>query len=303
MWFAVLVSEFIVISIINAFTLIAFARNRHLRKRATYLIINLTVADLLVGAVTGPLELYYEEMDIYPEFSWQIFIISMFYSIFPISSLCNLSLISLERLHASLYPLRHRCLIGEGVYFKTIFCSWLIALVIASVDSVLYRYIAVASNYLWTSFIVLTLLVLIIAYAIIVMKIKGGPPPQTHARSVASERKLSITLFIVTVVSILTILPWAIWAVIPFNMWNELSEMKQIHVRYAVLMLYYACSLVNPLIYCIRMREFRKAVCKQLTCKKASDVRRVHPIELHAMHSACSQHQQITENQLSVTAF
>ena len=218
------------------------------------------MADLLVGAVTGPLELYYEEMDLYPGFSWQKFIILMLYSIFPISSLCNLSLISLERLHASLYPLRHHCLIGEGVYFKTIFCSWLIALLIASVDSVLYQYIPVASNYLWTSFIVLTLLVLIIAYVIIVIKIKGGPPPQTHVHSVASGRKLSITLFIVTVVSILTILPWAIWAIIPFNMRNELSEMNQIHISYAMLMLYYVCSLVNPLIYAIRMREFRKAV-------------------------------------------
>ena len=61
-WFAVFVTEFIVISVINTFTIIAFARNRHLRKRTTYLIINLTVADLLVGSVTGPLEVFYPEI-------------------------------------------------------------------------------------------------------------------------------------------------------------------------------------------------------------------------------------------------
>ena len=285
MWIAVLVSEFIVILIINAFTLIVFARNRHLRKRTTYLIINLTVADLLVGAVSGPMELHHEDTDQYLGFSWQTFSVILLFNIFTMSSLCNLSLISLERLYATLYPLRHRCLIGEGIYFKTIFCSWLIALLIASVDSVLYQCIPEASYWLLTSFIVLTLLVLIIAYVIIVIKIKGGRPPQTHVRSVASERKLSITLFIVTVVSILTVLPWAIWAVIPLSMWNELSETTQIHISYAVLMLYYLCSLVNPIIYAIRMQEFRKAVCKQLTCKKASDVRRVQPIELHAMQT------------------
>ena len=281
MWFAVLVSEFIVISIINAFTLIVFARNRHLRKRTTYLIINLTVADLLVGAVTGPLELNYEDIDQNLGFTWQTFSILIPYNILIASSLCNLSLISLERLHASLYPLRHRCLIGEGVYFKTIFCSWLIALIFASVDSVFYQYIPVASYCLWTSFIVLTLLVLIIAYAITVIKIKGDPPLQTHVRSIASERKLSITLFIVTVVSILTILPWAIDVVILYSMESELSETAQMDIVYAFLVLYYANSLVNPLIYAIRTREFKKAVYKQLTCKKASSVRHIQPVELH----------------------
>ena len=54
-WFPVLISEFLVTSIINAITIIAFARINHLRKHSTYLIINLTVADLLVGAVVGPL--------------------------------------------------------------------------------------------------------------------------------------------------------------------------------------------------------------------------------------------------------
>ena len=285
MYFALLVSEFIVILLINVFTLIAFARNHHLRKRTTYLIINLSVADLLVGAATGPLELFYEEMYLNRGFSWQKKCILIFYSTFPLLSLCNLSLISFERLHASLYPLRHRCLIGEGIYFKTIVCSWLIALLIASVGSVLYQYLPVASYCLWSSFIVLTLLVLIIAYVIIGIKIKGGSPPQTHVRLVASERKLSITLFIVTVVSILTVLPWAIWAVIPFNILNELSETTQTHISCVVHMLYYLCSLVNPIIYAIRMREFRIALCKQLTCKKASDASRVHPIELHAMQT------------------
>ena len=57
-WSKVFITELIVIVIINAFTLVAFARNRHLRKRTTYLIINLTVADLLVGAVTRPVQIF-----------------------------------------------------------------------------------------------------------------------------------------------------------------------------------------------------------------------------------------------------
>ena len=52
--FAVFLTEFIAISIINVFTLVIFARSRHLRRRKTYLIMNLTVADLFIGAVAGP---------------------------------------------------------------------------------------------------------------------------------------------------------------------------------------------------------------------------------------------------------
>ena len=52
-WFAAFVIEIIVVFLLNTFTLAIYTRNRHLRKRSTFLIINLTVADLLVGTVVG----------------------------------------------------------------------------------------------------------------------------------------------------------------------------------------------------------------------------------------------------------
>ena len=55
LWFPVFITDFVVILIINAITHIAFMRIHYLRKRSTYLIINLTVADLLLGTVSGPL--------------------------------------------------------------------------------------------------------------------------------------------------------------------------------------------------------------------------------------------------------
>ena len=58
-WFAVWLTEFLLMFIINAFTLIIFARTLQLRKRSTYLIINLTVADLLIAVVSGPEALWF----------------------------------------------------------------------------------------------------------------------------------------------------------------------------------------------------------------------------------------------------
>ena len=276
-WLIVLLSEFIVIAIINIFTLVAFARNRHLRKRTTYLIINLTVADLLVGAVNGPVEIFGLDFNRGHGFSWQEFIILTSTLIFSLTSQATLSLISLERLHATLFPFRH-CLIEKWLYFKAIIGSWMITLLLASMMSVLEMLDLVLIPYPFLCYTCITLLIITVSSVIITIKVKNNPPPQ-HFGAVALERKLSVTLSIVTVVSILTILPVSIWMAIGDHIQMSLSAVAHIHGT--LLLLYYANSIVNPLIYAIRMQEFRKAV-KQL-CKRSVATRGVQPTELHAM--------------------
>ena len=276
MWLKVLLSEFIVIAVINTFTLVAFARNRHLRKRTTYLIINLTVADLLVGAVTGPLAIFGRHYHREHGFSWQKFIISTSAQLFLLASQANLLLISLERLHATLFPFRH-CLIEKWFYFKIIIGSWMITLLLALMMSALYELDLFLTPDPLTCYTFLTLLIIIVSNVIITIKVKSNLPPQ-HFSAVVSERKLSVTLSIVTVVSSLTILPISIWMTISIYIF-KLAAFAQIGET--LTLLYYANSMVNPLIYAIRMQEFRKAV-KEL-CKRTEVTRDVQPIELHAM--------------------
>ena len=205
-WFLVYTTEFLLILMINGITIAAFARIRHLRKRSTYLIINLTVADLLVGALTGPLCLFHKhEKHIMDGFTWPGFISCAIKFTFPIASQVSLSLISLERLHATLFPFRH-CIISKWIYFKIIIANWLIAVLISSLMTGLYLNRSDAGLYVWESFGALIVLVFIVSYIIIFVNVKGSPHSQHHA-----ERKLSVTLFIVTAISILTILPWAIY--------------------------------------------------------------------------------------------
>ena len=271
-WEKVLLIEFIVIAIINVFTVVAFVRNRHLRKRTTYLIINLTVADLLVGAVSGQLKIFGPDFDRGNGFSWQEFIILTSRHIFPFASQANLSLISLERLHATLFPFRH-CLIEKRLYFKVIIGSWMIALLLVSMMSVLQALHLVSIWYSFTCYTFLTLLTITVSSVIIAIKVKSNPPPQ-HSSAVATERKLSVTLSIVTVVSILTILPLSIWIAVNGDIFSQTSlAATHEQIPETLLLLYYANSIINPLIYAIRMQEFRKAV-KELSCKRT---------ELHAM--------------------
>ena len=277
-WSGVFITEFILIFVINALTITVFSRNRHLRKRTTYLIINLTVADLLVGGVSGPLGIYFKyKIQDGHGFSWREFCIFTFLFLFPVSSIVNLSLISLERLHATLYPFRH-CLVEKWVYFKAIICCWLLALIISYLSAVFYLYEPVEDLYvlILTSHVVITLLILIISYVIIIVKVRSNPLPQNFG-ALASDRKLSVTLFMVTVVSILTILPWPICAVIPFTTWSQQSSTRFL-ITETVAVLSYANSVVNPCIYAIRMQEFRKAL-KDLVYKETPDSTRAQPIE------------------------
>ena len=228
-WFAVRVIEFTLIFLVNALTLVIFARSHHLRKRTTYLIINLTVADLLVGAVAGPLQLFFIDAGIEPGDRWKYISIIIFYNIFTFSSLCNLTLISLERLHATLFPFRH-CLIQKWVYFKAIISSWLLSFLFACMCSILTEE---KRRYMWAIYIILNLLVLTYSYVVIIVKVRRYPSGQPRG-ALVSDRKLSVTLFIVTVVSILTILPYAIYVFIPQGAWNELPKREQLDIKYTV---------------------------------------------------------------------
>ena len=147
--FAVWLTEVLLMFIIDAFTLFIFARTLQLRKRSTYLIINLTVADLLIAALSGPEALWFLKTEkrlghglralhlIISDMCW-------------IASLGNLVLISLERLQATLYPFRHYCLVGKRIYCMIIIFSWLGALTLVCVLHIIrMNDSALADRYPW----------------------------------------------------------------------------------------------------------------------------------------------------------
>lgn len=279
-WLPALITESLVILIINAITIITFARTRPLRKRSTYLIINLTVSDLLVGAVTGSLLVYLSYKDKESDgFTWPGFIIWTFEFTSLIASQTNLFLISLERLHSTLYPYRH-CLTSECVYFQTIVGSWLITFLLGLLMAGLYLKKSNGGLYMWASFNVLTILVMAVSYIIITVKVQRSPHSQ-HRGSTETERKLSLTLLVVTGVSVLTILPSAIYNSIPDDVKMELSNASRIlKIHNALIVIYFASSIVNPVVYAIRMREFRKALGNLVS--KSREPTRDHPLKPRA---------------------
>ena len=146
-WFTLFAVELAVISIINGFTILTFARNRHLRKRTKYLIINLSIADFFAGTVSGPMHIYHT-MTFEPGsgFGWGKFIVLFLEQVFTTCSLLHLALLSLERLHATLFPIRH-CLMLDWVYFKAVVYIWLLAIIPASVAAAFFLITPQGSKY------------------------------------------------------------------------------------------------------------------------------------------------------------
>ena len=281
-WNAAFVVEITVVFLLNAFTLAIYTRNRHLRKRSTFLIINLTVADLLVGIVFGlsPIlepDNLERERELKQAFSWQSFVYLTLRELFLVASLANISLISLERLHATLFPFRH-CLVGKRVYLNIILCSWSFALTLSSVIAFLHLRASPAFLYVYAALIFLIVLILTLSNAIIISTVKNNPLSPNAGPILSTERKLTVTLFIVSVASFLTILPWAISNVVPQRIWSKLCPAVISRIDSSFDLLYLFNSIVNPLIYAVRMQEFRKAA-RKCFCTKTLEVARVQPME------------------------
>ena len=279
-WPAVCITQFMMVFIINAFTLVVFARNRHLRRRNTYLVMNLTVADLLIAAVSGPEAILFFIPNKRPKRG-----LGVLYLIISdmcwIASLVNLVLISLERLHATLYPFRH-CLVAKRTYYKIIIFSWFGALTLAcGLQISRMNDSSLADRYPWTIYTFLTVAVLTTSYAIIISKFIGKPHVQQLGSVILAERKLSVTLFIVSAASTITFLPFAIVTCILISSdrdkWTEFTPYRIANG------IYYLNSILNPVIYAIRLSEFRRAL-KELFCTNTSyPVRQDQPTELQAM--------------------
>ena len=280
-WHAVWLTQFIMVFIINTFTLAVFARSRHLRRRNTYLIMNLTVADLLIAAVSGPETILFFKRNTRPKKGFGV-LYSIISDMCWIASLGNLVLISLERLHATLYPFRH-CLVEKSIYYKIIIFSWLGALSLACVLHIIRTNNSVLTDrYPWIIYVVLTLAVLTTSYVIILSKFIPKPHVQQLGSVISAERKLSATLFIVSAASILTLLPWVIITCISISS-DRYLWIKFTHARKIASTFYFLNSLLNPVIYAIRLTEFRRA-SKELFCKSNSyPVRQDQPIGLQAM--------------------
>ena len=259
-WLVVLIIECLAIVILNIITVVIFVKKkRQLQRRSTYLIIHLAIVDALVGVVSGPLQIEIGMSQFCPLWNYRRETISSqhlsfaFVYLFSSTSLTNLTAVSLERLHATFCPLRHR-FVRKWVYRAIIIVIWLITIV-REVAQIFLKGIAdgaVINTYLYILFYAVSLFVICVSYILIAIKVRCSRHPQFHSRS-KRERKLTGTALIVSLVSLLCFLP----AIINIAVFKYIIN---VHTEMAVEVLFLANSLVNPIIYALRMPGFREGL-------------------------------------------
>ena len=268
-WFAAVLIVSVAIVTVNLLSIILFIKNSDLRTRGMYLVINLTVADTLVGVISS-LELlpfprkeckYANSLN--ARFNREGNIITWFlYYCFPLASLTNITVISLDRMHATFRPFRHR-VIKKWVYGVTISVVWVLAAMISTAIMMLNFFGKEWSHhqYFWQSYCLLCLFVICACYASIIVKICCGTRPQHHGAA-RRQRKLTVTLLIMTIVSVLLWLPFTVATFVyhTTDSIRSLSDPKIMRLNMYLLLLFYTNSFVNPVVYTIRMPEYRKAL-------------------------------------------
>ena len=258
-WMALFITISITIVTVNLLSIVLFITNRSLRTRAMYLVINLTIADMFVGGFSSLYLLLLLECDIWEiHLTLGLTIIIEFLCIwFPLTSLTNIAVISLDRMHATIRPFRHR-LIKKWVYGVTIAGVWVSAAMVSTAILILEVYVyGKEFIYLLQSYCFLCLLVICVSYSSIVVKFLCGAHPQDHG-AVRRQGKLTVTLFIMTIVSLLMWLPHAVFIFLPSSKFLSFQESSRLN--YSLNSLVLMNSLVNPIVYTIRMPEFRRAL-------------------------------------------
>ena len=243
----------------NAITIVVFIKHRNLRNRSAYLIINLAVADMLVGGFsTIDLSYSYEQICNIKSDSGRIIYLRIAIALlFLVCSLANVTAISLERVHATFWPFKHR-VIKKQVYNVIIAATWITA------GSMSLAYITLTEFkawsiyfYLWNSFNTICLSVICISYASIFVKVRYSSQGLHHNAS-TRERKLTATLFIVTFLSLVLWLPYIVNRLLMEA--SNYSIMLPFSLQLFFAFSFHINSFINPILYLIKIPGFRRAL-------------------------------------------
>ena len=207
-WYAVSLTINVAVVAVNLLSIILFIKNSNLRTRAMYLVINLTVADMFVGgaatfAVVFHFLLYgcevgnkfrFGSKQFFTPQEWQPFLVLLMIDIWlTLTSVAGIAVISLDRMHATFRPFRHRN-IKKWAYGVAIGGVWILTAML--IPFPLTRLYGKLHSFLWLSYRCLCLFVIFISYTSIALKFWCGTRPPSHGAA-NRQRKLTVTLFII----------------------------------------------------------------------------------------------------------
>lgn len=256
----------------NSLTLTAFCKNnRLLRMRTNYFILSLCVADVMVGSVSIPLTIY--EQFAYFEQSIQLsrFVhpLSLTVDIFSgFASIFALAMIALERVYCVHCPHKHRTT-PRRTYFVLIAFVWTLSGSLATLRLLEFFKVLGIIVFFYAMFCMLigSLLIILLGYLCVWSKVRRRTQYHFHNRLTTQEKKIAVTLLIITATFIVTWLPFHVFNIIGYFSVQTIIDLPFTVIQF-IKLLQFCNSLANPIIYTFRIRDFRRTLASFIICSK-----------------------------------
>lgn len=257
-----LASVFIVVG--NLLTIVAFVLTKNrFRKKSLFLVINMAFADLMLGAVSLPVYIYIIGVDHFRLWGGTMNrLLHLFYiitdTVFLQASTISAVLMAGERFYAVYWPLKHRAL-STRTYRTVIVATWITALVVSLVYLGFLSFMSQRhAIYTWIPYSVIVASAICGCNIGVWRKFRQGRLVWQHQNRVLQNQRLTKTLLLVSVLSLLSWLPLSI--VIFFIVSVDHIASGTFTIYYLTVLLNYSNSFVNPVVYALRIPEFKEVI-------------------------------------------
>jgi len=252
--------SFLFIVVGNLLTLVLFAVNRSLRKRSLFLVIIMAFADLMLGILSLPIYIYRvgKSFRLWNG-GWSMSLLIFYTSVdsfFSQASLISAAFISGERFYAIYWPFKHRTL-SMRAYRIIIFTVLALALLISAICSPLiilktYK----RAVYVSTPYVLILTFIICGCNIGIWRKFRHGTIASQQQNRDSLTKRLTKTLAFVS------FLAWLSW--LPLVIFNFLIVVYDVQIpeKYYLMVnvINYSNSFANPVVYALRIPEFREAL-------------------------------------------
>ena len=247
-------------------TIVLFAVFTKLRKKSLFLVINMAFADVL-GGVLLPLDIYLyvgsQDYQLWTPSSSEYLYISHNISVFAsvLASLISAALISGERVYAIYFPLKHLTLSARS-YRMVIFLTWTLAFLVSTVYTVLLLLTSVKRAILFLMPCFLILLSLVCGCNISIWrKFKHRRTSSQQRNRPSQNQRLTKTLLFVSLVALFSWLPLILFIYFEDVIFATVLDQSIIlHIYHSVYALSVANSFLNPVVYALRIPEYRQVL-------------------------------------------
>ena len=271
-WASAYLMQGVLILIGNALTIAVFRKRRAALKKPSLLLINMSFADLLVGVGEIVLSAYallrVEVVDhlALVVVSWISFTIT--------ASIATLAVIAVERAFAVIKPFQHRAA-PTAYYHRAIGLVWALAIIVATLFGLYIEQVSPCARIGIVGIYSSCLLTIALSYFMIWRSLSNKQMGQLNVHGQERNSKLAQTLSIVTLISMCCWLPIQALSLPPSS---KTFLSGSVTLRLSFLFIEFMNSLFNPVVYVLRMPDFRQELKRLFVGNCCRDRQEVMPM-------------------------